>query len=157
MNEFSAKKMGEVLAFAQVGVETVERAQSALSSVIGETVVNMMRNVQREYDTKLQAIATAEGVAEIVLTKAGKTGDKLRQMRDLYIGDEWDNATEVMEWLGFFTGAAIVHWELVAGVAKALGHEDLQKLAENAVSAYQKALEVDGNTLQQVGSARASQ
>ena len=39
MNEFTAKKLGEVLAFAEVGMETFEKGRDAFISVFGDEMV----------------------------------------------------------------------------------------------------------------------
>ena len=45
MNEFGAKKLGEVLAFAVVEIETFEKGRTALSKVLGEEEVKKLSPV----------------------------------------------------------------------------------------------------------------
>jgi len=70
----------------------------------------------RMHGDEVMRLATEGGVIDTTLAKATATEEKLKKMRDLYVADQWDNATELMEWSGFFEGAAIVHWALMRGV-----------------------------------------
>lgn len=150
MNEFVAKKLGEVLAFSRVGLECQERGGDAFISAIKDT---------SQFDTDLQAFAGAvESRADDITTvKAEKTVEKLRGMMEAYIGDEWDNPTELLEWLSFFLGSAAAHWSLVAGAASAIEDQDLVEVAERAVSFYKLQLETVMSNLREVGMTRAKQ
>ena len=57
------------------------------------------------------------------------------------VGPTWLNATEILEWSGFFEGAAVVHWALVRGAAQGLNHEGLMILAEEAVNWHYEMIE----------------
>ncbi len=137
MTEFSARKLGEVLAFARVGSETMERGRTALASVFGEAEVAELIESQKQHDIAITAASTAADMAEKTLAKAEGTGSKLRSMRDMYVGDEWDNPAELMEWLGFFEGAAIVHWSLVKGAAEGMGNAEVGSLAQTGIQFHQ--------------------
>lgn len=113
MNEFIAKKLGEVLAFAVVGKETFEKGKDAFVSVLGKEVFDEMIVETTKRIAAIEALAMENNAEEIVNTKLAGTGRKLREMRDLYVADQWDNPTELLEWSGFFEGAAVVHWALV--------------------------------------------
>lgn len=137
ISEKAAKKLGEVLAFAVVGKETIEKAP-AYTSVFSEH--NDHFQTYEKHANQLQDLAQELGVSEIVMQKLEGTGAKLRTMRDTYVGDEWDNAMEIMEWLGFFEGAAIVHWKLVHGTAQKSNDPVLLALAEDAISFHEEIL-----------------
>jgi hypothetical protein len=77
-------------------------------------------------------------------------------MRDLYIGDEWDNPTEVLEWSGFFEGAALVHWAVVDGAAKTLDLADLEKLAGEGQDYHHKMLHDIADMLRKIGGKKAA-
>jgi hypothetical protein len=62
----------------------------------------------------------------VVVTKANGTGTKLMKMRDIYIADQWRKPSEIAEWLGFFEGAAYVHWNLVDGAGESTHVKDLK-------------------------------
>ncbi len=152
MNEFVGKKIGEVMAFSRVGKELLEKAPS-LAGVFGDAMLdNMKAQLQEEYDA-LQSHAGEQ--KETAQTKCDATSEKLHKLADTYVGDQWDNPVEVMEWLGFFEGAAIVHCSLVAGAASALHLADLETTATQAKGLHHDALEAVTNALGDVGRERA--
>lgn len=156
MNEFTAKKLGEVLAFAEVGMETFEKGRVAFVSVMGEDMVNDLVEESQIHADSIKSIAEKEGVSEIVMKKLEGTGAKLRAMRDLYVGDQWDNPTELLEWSGFFEGAATVHWALVKGAAEVKADEDLQTLAEAGRKRHHSILEKATKLLHEVGTKKGT-
>lgn len=155
MNEFGAKKLGEVLAFAIVGEETIEKGRGVLSPVLGENEIADILEKNRIYGDELKKLASELGVSDIVNTKLEKTSTKLREMRELYIGDQWENPTEILEWSGFFEGAAFVHWGLVKGVAETLNHELLMSLANECMNFHHDLLDTISSELQSVGQNKA--
>ncbi len=156
MNEFVAKKLGEVLAFTSVGTDTIERGRAALVEALGADKVQEMEEKNRLHGETVVKVATEAGVIDTTLAKAEKTGDKLKAMRDMYVGDQWDNATELLEWSGFFEGAAIVHWGLVKGVAESLNNEDLLLLSQEAITWHYELLELVETELQAKGADKAT-
>lgn len=156
INEFVAKKIGEVLAFTQVAADTIEKGRGALVEVLGVERVADMTEKNRIHGEELIRIATDGGAIDITLAKAEKTGNKLMQMRDLYVGDQWDNATELMEWSGFFEGAAVVHWALVRGAAEGLDHEGFLILAQEGVNYHYELLELAESELGSVGQTKST-
>ena len=92
-----------------------------------------------------------------LFAKASKTEEKLRSMRDLYVADQWDNATELMEWSGFFEGAAVVHWALVRGAAEGMNNEGLLTLAEECINWHYELIELAESELGATGQDRSSQ
>ncbi len=155
MNEFTAKKLGEVLAFAVVGKETFEKGGSALSSVLGEEKVASVIADCNEHITQINKIAETYTMQEVVAKKLDGTGTKLRSMRDLYVGDQWDNPTELLEWSGFFEGAAVVHWSLVKGAGEATNHEEISDLAKKAFDLHSEILEKATALLHEVGKTKS--
>lgn len=156
INEFVAKKMGEVLAFNRVGTETLEKGKSALIEALGQETILDQEEKNRIHGEEIIRIATDAGVIDITLAKADKTEEKLRAMRDLYVGDQWDNAVELLEWNGFFQGAAIVHWALVRGAGETLDHEALVTLANEGVNYHSELLDQSESELGQEGGDKAS-
>ncbi len=151
-NEFMAKKFGEVLAFCLVGQETVNKAGRTFIDEIGQDKVD-------RYKTHLAQLAAiiGEQAGEITRVKADKTAEKLRTLRETYVGDEWDNPTEILEWLGFFEGAAIVHWFLIMGSAESQNDLELGALAERGVDLHRKSLKNVEDHLRALGAKRAKQ
>ncbi len=157
MNEFTAKKLGEVLAFCQISTDTISKGRNALVTALGEEKVMDIEEKNHMHADEVMRIATDEGGIDITLEKAQKTGEKLTKMRDLYVGDQWDNATELMEWSGFFEGAAIVHWALVRGAAEGMNHEGLLLLAEESVNWHTELLEMAESELGSTGQNKATE
>ena len=106
MNEFTAKKLGEVMAFINVGAEQFLQAQTALASVLGQDFVALANETYTEHKKVLNQIAEKSDLKEVILTKADKTGLKLTAMANLYMQkpEDWQDSAEVIEWLGFFEG-----------------------------------------------------
>lgn len=156
MNEFTAKKLGEVLAFTDVANNTIEQGKNALVQVLGEERVLDMVEKNRIHGEEIIRIATDNGVIDTTLAKAKKTTEKLIAMRDLYVADQWDNATELMEWSGFFEGAAVVHWALIRGCAEALNDEASITLATEGVTYHYELLELAESELGSVGQNKAT-
>jgi hypothetical protein len=156
MNEFTAKKLGEVLAFANVGVETFEKGRNSFVSVLGEETVKKYFSLCEKHEEKILKIAAANNVEEIVTRKVEGTGAKLRSMRDLYVANEWDNPTELLEWSGFFEGAAVVHWSLVKGIGEATKHPEIIKLAEEGYALHQEILSLAVEHLNDLGKKKST-
>ena len=73
MNEFGAKKLGEVMAFAIVGDETIMKGIRALSPVLGDSEVKDILEKNRIHADEIKKLAEELGVSEIVMTKLEKT------------------------------------------------------------------------------------
>lgn len=154
MNEFTAKKLGEVLAFCQVGAETLEKGKQAFAEALPEQNIDELISSLNDQAQQIDSLTENK---EVTLTKAEGTGKKLRAMRDLYVGDEWDNPAELMEWSGFFEGAAVVHWDLVIGASEALNNEELKSLAMTGHSFHHDMFHAASNALKAIGATKASQ
>ena len=156
INEFTAKKLGEVLAFSIVGAETLERGRPALTQAFGESNLGAIIADLESQAQQIKTIAETAGVSEITLKKSQGTGTKLRAMRDLYVGEEWDNPAELLEWSGFFEGAAIVHWNLVVGAAETIDDNQLLDLATVSRDLHHELLIAAGDQLKLIGNQKAS-
>lgn len=151
MNEFVAKKLGEVLAFANIGLDTATKAEQALKTAFGEDLFDKLVTSNQSHFEQINKIASDAQVAEIVNKKLEGTGTKLKAMRDLYIGTEWDNPTELLEWSGFFEGAGIVHWQLVLGAGKAINSPNIITLAQEALTLHRELFSTAETKLKEVG------
>jgi hypothetical protein len=151
MTEFQAKKLGEVLAFAEVGLDTIKLGQASFEEIFGkESVKGFIKKNQMHIDL-IQIMSKREKAYEIVSAKAKGTGTKLMKMREVYIADQWKKPSEIAEWLGFFEGAAYVHWNLVDGAGESMHVEDLKQLADEAITFHKSILEKASNFLKQLG------
>lgn len=153
---FIAKKIGEVIAFCSVGAETFEKGKEAFAKTFGEAHIEETIGKLKDYRDTLEASFEEEEMKATALTKSEATGGKLRAMRDMYVGDEWDNPAELCEWSGFFEGAAIVHWQLVAGAAEGMGNSSLKVIAEENIRLHQNFLNHASEALKKIGKGRAA-
>ncbi len=156
INETVAKKLGEVLAFNNVGLDTISKGRIALTSALGEEKIMDMEEKFRIHGEEVIRVATENAVIDTVLEKAQKTEEKLKKMRELYVGDQWDNPTELLEWSGFFEGAAVVHWAFVRGAAEAMNEEMLMTLAEEGKNYRYELLEMAESELEAKGQDKAT-
>ena len=153
MNDFVGKKLGEVMAFSQIGIELFERGEDALKTVI-EDYDRVVSDFGKQSEEVLQ-LAQTGGVEEVTSAKAEATGAKLRGMMETYIGDEWDNTAELLEWMGFFEGAAVVHWKLVEGAANELDNDEMKELSQFGVNLHHDLFHVAQEAIMTVGASRA--
>lgn len=155
INEFTAKKLGEILAFCEVGADTFKLGQTALAEQLGEeTAVDYIGKCVVHAEA-IKKMAEDNGVLDTVLMKAEKTGTKLREMRDMYVAERWDDAVELMEWSGFFEGAAVVHFAIIKGAGEAMAHDGLMLLADEGMNVHHEMLDRSEAELGSVGQARA--
>lgn len=154
LNTFSAKKLGEVLAFALVGQETWEKGSAALEPLFPGKVGEIMKE-HLDQSTAIRSLAEEAKIWDQTAAKAKATGAKLQTMRDGYIGDSWDDAAELLEWLGFFEGAAFMHWKLVEGIADSIGHDDLPELVGRSVIFHHDLLLECAEVIKEVGGERS--
>lgn len=138
MTEKGAKKLGEVLAFSQGMIQLLDKAKVAAETIWTEKGTSSLREEHFLLEKTVVQLADSFGTTATVIAKSEKTLEKLNTMRDMYIKDEWDNPTEIMEWLGFFAGAAIVHWSLIGGIGDAEKNNELLSLTEKALRKWQE-------------------
>lgn len=139
--EKKAKKLGEVLAFARVGQDTFTNGKIGLVKVWDDSEVDDLIEVNKNHDESIESLISKLDESEVGLDKAKATGEKLMKMRDMYIGDDWDDPIEMFEWLGFFQGAAIVHWSLIKGFAEKEGDGEMEDLANKVISYHRDLFE----------------
>lgn len=155
MNEFSAKKLGEGLAFASVSNKTFEKGYEGFRKLFMDVKLDTLKKENTEHYEKLLNIVKDLKVENITIPKASATEEKLLSMRDLYVKDEWDNPTELCEWLGFFEGAAVVHFTLIKGIAESLANKTLEVLADQAIISHEELLKISSLSLYNIGKEKA--
>lgn len=158
MNTFLAKKVGEVLAFCEVGIDTFKRGRTGLKAVLSKEDLENLEGALSDHRERIIKISSTQGVLEEVTNKAEKTGEKLLSMQDLYLeGEEdWEDPAEMLEWLGFFEGAAIIHWSLVSGAAGASEISELVDLANEGNQLHRDALDIMAAYVANLGEETAS-
>lgn len=156
MNTFAAKKLGEVLAFNRIGEDTIKAAGDTLGAALGDEQLSDMADKFRMHGEEILRIATDAGVVDTTLAQSAIDEQKLKAMRTDYTGEQFSEATEVFEWLGFFHGALIAHWALLRGIAQGMDHEGLLTLAEEGVNWNYEMLESAESELESRGQDRAA-
>lgn len=142
-----ARKVGEVKAFCVLGAELFEKGESALTPAFGESVVSETIEKLKLHTTKIDEAMDKTEFGSVMNEKAEKTKAKVGGMADTYIGEAWDDATELCEWLGFFEGAAIVHFSLVSGFAKKNNLLEIESLAHEGMILHQELLALVAKTI----------
>lgn len=155
MNNYTAKKIGEVLAFQQIMIETIARGRKALDEAYGSSRVDEILVKSEKFEDAIEAEAKTAGVEEAVIAKAEATSGKLRSMQELYIGDEWDNPVELLEWSGFFHGAGVAHASLAKGASEALSLETLKSLSLEIFQFHHNLLHETNSHLEDQGRKKA--
>ena len=128
MTEKTAKKIGEAYAFAQVLRDTFLSNKDVMSEIFGEHAGNIESSTQAQQDA-LEKVSETYSMTNIVLQYSEKTATKIMNMGEMYVGDDWDDAAEVLEWMSFFVGGAIVHWQLITGSATEMNDDEFGNVA----------------------------
>lgn len=145
------KKVGEALAFTRVGLDTFERGETAFIQVFSEEEYDQILKELEDLGEELETFVTQSKEGNVVTEKAEKTANKLVNMRDLYINDEWEDQVELLEWLGFFQGAAFVHWGLVFGYTSGGFVPILGDTAGSAMAFHENLLQRVAQALVDIG------
>ena len=146
MSEFISKKLGEVWAFSRIGIELAERGEDAATVALGgDEKAAAFKKQLAAYAAHIEADAD-----DTTIGKADATEQKLRGMMEAYIGDDWDNPVELLEWLSFYSGAAAAHWALVEGATSDV-------TAREAHEYFHDVLHHVVHSLQAVGEKKAEQ
>lgn len=155
MNEFVAKKLGEVLAFIRSSKDTFNRGTGVLTAALGAQKMEDIAEKNRLYSEEIVRIAIEGAVIDTVENKAGQDVAELAGMRDLYLGQNWEEVNEILEWSSFVEGASIAHWALIRGAAESLNHTGLLTLCEEAVNWHYEILEMIESELSKIGQDKA--
>lgn len=142
-NEKAVKKLAEVAAFCTLFDTLDNKTDGAFKTTILKTPnsweelegIDLTAHVPDEHKTVFDK-------------KLDSTISKVEGMMNAYIGDEWDNPVEVLEWSGFHLGAAIVHLALVQGYAKQ--DAELLELLTRLKTVFDALLAADAAKLQSI-------
>ena len=154
MTEKIAKKVGEAYAFATVLHTTFTNNTKVMEELLGDHAGTVLDTTSKQL-ADLKNIAEATNTTDTILPKAEKTGVKITGMGETYVGDDWDDVAEVLEWMSFFVGGAIVHWQLIAGAAKEMNHEEFISVAETGAAYYAELMTQLRTYAEVVGKERA--
>lgn len=155
MNTFVSEKLGEVLAFSRAGKDTLEKGKKAFLGSIDEISLATLGKQFEEIESSIATLVTAENVSVAAFETAKHSADTITAMRDTYIEGKWSEESELLEWMGFYTGAALVHWQLIAGAAESLKHERLITLSTTAIAFYRALFVSDEKLLRKLGASHA--
>ena len=153
MNEKIAKKVGEAYAFSRVLKELKEKTPKVLDELLGDYSDSVSFASEGQI-SNLEKLSEEFSMKEIVVIKAEKTSKKITEMGDFYVGDDWDDSAEVLEWMSFFLGAAIVHWQLILGAAKKMNHSEFISVSEDGVGYYTQLLDKAKMKAEEIGAER---
>jgi hypothetical protein len=156
MNEFILEKLGEVLAFARVGKDTLAKGETALRKVVNDKKIAKMVKELDNIERSVIAFALDKDGLGAVETKAEESSATLTDMRNTYVKNKWDENSEVLEWMGFYTGASLVHWYLLSGAGKKLKQAELKKISTHAIDFYTSLFVTDEKLLAKIGAATVS-
>ena len=154
MNEKVAKKIGEAYAFAHVLSDTFTENTEVMTMIFGDHASHIIEATQSQR-MDLKSVVEKHEMTEMVLEKAERTGSKISGMGQTYVGDDWDDAAEVLEWMSFFVGGAIVHWQLITGSAKEMNDGEFENLAQKGTDYYTGLMEQLRNFAVTIGKQRA--
>lgn len=149
MNKHMWKKLGEVKAFSEAGIDFIERGQVGLREVFAEDEIAELTATHQVHRDKIAEIATTANKNDIVDKKAEATKEKLVDLQDRYLTDEddWQDPMELLEWSGFFHGGALVHWNLIAGASQVNDISSLTSLAQEGYEFHHDLLHITKDAL----------
>lgn len=145
MNEFTVKKIAEVYAFCQLAETILTRSGASFTSYAPEVQAQLTTFSTIIYPS---LVSTSQDIFD---QKVAKTITKLTTMMELYIGDEWDNPVEVLEWLSFYAGAGSAHAELAWNAGAAQGQDTLAISIKETSEAFSHLLSSITTRLGQTG------
>ena len=115
MNTLAIKKRAEVAAFVSLAAIILERTGPVFAGKAGDCHAALSAIAGLSPSDISGILEPAAG--EIFAAKAAKTTSKLTAMMELYVGDEWHNPTEVLEWCSFYAGAGAAHCAIAGKLA----------------------------------------
>jgi hypothetical protein len=141
MDERLAKKVGEIKAFNLLGIELLQKAETPLEIIFSAEELVAISDQLEIHLQKLNQEIENTNFLNVIEEKTTKTKEKVGSMQNTYIGDKWDDPIELCEWLGFFEGAAIVHFSLVKALAEQKNLGTIAHIAEDGATFHRNLLE----------------
>jgi hypothetical protein len=154
MNEKITKKVGEAGAFSAVLEATYQANEKVMKELLGKKAGAVVKTAASQ-QTALKSLCDEAGTVSALMPKIEKTAKKITSMGEMYVGEQWGDSTEVLEWMSFFVGGAIVHWQLIAGAGEAMGHTALKRVADTGVAYYAELQDQLKVAASSVGAARS--
>ncbi|MBP6911756.1 MAG: hypothetical protein KBB88_00965 [Candidatus Pacebacteria bacterium] len=151
MNTYIIKKLGEALAFATVGNETIETNEEIFIQTMGAELVAHIVEMNDIHIKNITHYVNEQKGQNILIESQEKVSKKLSAMRDLSLGAHKNTAEQLFEWLSFLEGAAFGCWTLIKGTVADSSDEALRELAEDGASFHFELLEHIARELGQTG------
>lgn len=141
MNQKAIRKYAEVAAFVSVARVVLDKSGSALQGHAPET-----SRILTDISSRHMPVVPDDSISEFD-AKLDKTINKLTTMMELYIGDDWDNPIEVLEWLSFYAGAAAAH----CAVTSSLTGQDNDAIVQEVTAIQHDALSLLNQVISDLG------
>jgi hypothetical protein len=136
------EKLGEVLGLAQAAqtvTETVRRMEGA--GAFRNELATMTRQAE-ETERRTDALVDGlEGRKTAIREKARETKSEAGEMMKAYLGGE-EEALDGFEFLSMSEAGELCHWEIVGEMARKVGDQATQELAEWAVPVQRTHTEI---------------
>ena len=127
------------MAFTLEGKSLIEKAKEAMLCIFSEEELGGMKKRYELAETSIKNVSKGDFEKNFE-EKTEATRKKIEGMAESYLHGNWSEASEVAEWMGFFHGAALAHWNLVKGAAEGAGNEDLMNISLNAIGMHEELL-----------------
>lgn len=151
MNPFIIKTLGNLLALAEVGSETYEKSKVSLEERLGEKELEDLIEKNNIHAEEIRRIAEKTGKEGEVEALRGKASGKLRQMRDIYMGEKYSSSEDVLEWLSIFSGISYGEWSLLKGLGEKDNDMDILTISEEAINFHHNTLDIIASELESLG------
>lgn len=154
MQQALNKKVGEVLGFSRYSATFFAQEEEILREAWERQALAATMKKHTACLEKLEQTIKTHGIGMEKRDTAAKTAtetlEKLKRMEGIYLHGE-EEATELLEWLGFIAGASAVHARLVADMAREERLADLKKIAKRAQKLHEETLEQIISTIGETG------
>lgn len=143
MDTFLIKKLGEAFAFTRAFRDTLQKGKKGFLKIMDKKEFNSILTANESHIGSIMKVVEEHDIDEEVRERAARTEEKLNKMRAIYLPREnnFSDPVDVSEWMGFFEGAAYLHWVVVRDEAEKEGVDKLQKLADKAAEFHETILE----------------
>lgn len=142
MDPFLIKKLGEAFAFTRAFRDTLQKGKKGFSKIIEKKEFESLLSKNEAHIGSIMRIVAEHDIDEEVRERAARMEEKLNKMRSVFLPREknFSDPLEVSEWMGFFEGAAYMHWVVVKDEADDKGADKLSVLSGKAADFHETML-----------------
>lgn len=143
MDPFLIKKLGEAFAFTRAFRDTLQKGKKGFLKIIEKKEFENLLSKNEAHIGSIMKIVAEHDIDDEVRERAARMEEKLNKMRGVFLPREknFSDPLDVSEWMGFFEGAAYLHWIVVRDEAEKKKTGDLQVLANKAADFHETVLE----------------